>query len=99
MERGYSKDVLRDLTVNGWRPFLITLTIVVILFGAMAITGGSNPLFVFWLVLVPTVYLMATLWAAIGYALFKTADGGLPRSNRRLLLSIVVLLVPIELLK
>jgi hypothetical protein len=97
MVEGYSKDVLKDLTVNSWRPFLVALAIVAVVL-ALVVLRVVSPLFL-WVVLIFGVYLAATLWASAGYAIYRTPDGGLPRSNGSLLLSLVVLLVPGELLK
>ena len=94
---GYSKEILRDLTVNRWRTVIIALVLFVVLLGLVT-TQVASPLLL-WVVIVVAVYLMASGWAAAGYALLRRADGSFPKSNGSLLLSIVVLLVPQELLR
>ena len=101
---GYSKEVLRDLTVNRWRYCLIAIAIVAVvltllLLNAHGPEGPPSPSYVVWLLLLPLVYLMATIWAAVGYAIYKGPDGGLPRSDGNLVVSIIILFVPKELLK
>lgn len=94
---GYSKEVLRDLTVNRWRSVVIALAIFVVLLVLIA-TQVASPLFL-WVVIVLAVYLVASGWAAAAYAVLKGSDGGIPKSNGSLLLSVVVLFVPREMLR
>lgn len=96
LAEGYTKEVLRDLTVNSWRPVLIGLVIFVVLLVLM-ITQVASPLF--GIVLIATgIYLVASIWAAAGYWICRRPDGGLPKARGSLLLSVVVLLLPRELL-
>ncbi len=93
---GYSKDVLRDLTVNRWRSVIIALVIFVALLGLMVMQLASMAFI--WVIVVLAVYLLASLMAVANYALFKRPDGSIPKSNGSLLLSVVVLLLPKEML-
>lgn len=97
---GYSKTTLRDLTVNRWRYTLIAIAIVAVALTVFMLSSPApSPAYATWLLLLPLVYLLFTLWAAAGYAIFKRPDGGLPRSNGNLVVSIIILFVPRELLK
>lgn len=99
-EEGYSKATLRDLTVNRWRYTLMAIAIVAVaLILALLSSPVPSPSYVVWLLLLPLVYLGATLWAAAGYAIYRNPDGGLPRANGNLVVSIIILFVPRELLK
>jgi len=97
---GYSKATLRDLSVNRWRYTFIAIPIVVVALTVfMLSTPAPGPSYVALLLLFPVVYLIFTLWAAAGYALYKRPDGGLPFSNGNLIVTIIILFVPRELLK
>ena len=99
---GYSKETLRDLTVNRWRYALIAVAIVaVVLFAMYGPARDERPSFSYMttLLLLPLVYLLFTVWAAAGYAIAKRPDGGLPRANGNLVMAIIILFVPRELLK
>ena len=93
----YTKDVLRDLTVNSWRPVLIGLAIFVVLLALMVMQVAS-PLFAIVLIVIG-MYLVASIWAAAGYWIYRRQDGGFPKAHGSLLLSVVVLLLPRELLR
>lgn len=99
-EEGYSKATLRDLTVNRWRYALVAIVVVAIVLTLLMLSAPApSPSYVMWLLLLPLTYILATLWAAAGYAIYKKPDGGLPRSNGNLIVSIIILFVPRELLK
>lgn len=97
MGEGYSKDVLRDLTVNSWRPVAIAFAIFVVLLGLVLVQAASPLLLV--VIVTFGIYLAATVWAAAGYSIFRRPDGGLPPARGALLLSVIVLLLPRELLR
>lgn len=104
IDEGYSKEVLRDLTVNRWRYALVAVAVIAVVIAVLAMNDPGthappSPSYVLWLLLVPLVYLVATLWAAAGYSLYKRPDGGFPRSNGNLVVSIIILFVPKELLR
>lgn len=98
--QGYSKATLRDLSVNRWRYTFIALAIVAVALTVFMFNSPApSPSYAMWLLMLPLVYLLFTLWAAAGYAICKRPDGGLPFSNGNLIVSIIILFVPRELLK
>lgn len=99
-KEGYSKATLRDLSVNRWRYTFIALAIVAVALAVFTLsTPPPSPSYAMWLLMLPLVYLLFTLWAAAGYAICKRPDGGLPFSNGNLVVSVIILFVPRELLK
>ena len=92
----YGREELTQLTGNSWRKALVITCGGYLLMWYLIASELPEALLLWGLPL--AAYIIATLWAAFGYRLLRAPDGSLPSSRGRLRYSVIVLLLPREIL-